>query len=232
MDPSRIGQGSGFDPASYSTGQETGPDNTRRSTNRPSTEDNPLFSGLRSRPAFPRLPGPADMLRGAPASTLPELPGVNGMLTTGPFAGSQSSLAQHTDSGCLSELIGRHTTQDFRGAPLPSGASLDSRVSGSTHASRFSAASGQYPPPSVASTSTGRVPASIGDRQRPGPYAPSSSRSSGTGMVGAGPGPSAPVQGPEVSKSVPYQRQKVVDPATGETISKAALYQRQKRRGE
>ena len=123
---------------------------------------------------------------------------------------------------------------DPSGPPLSSGHSIDSRATGSTHASRFSAASGQYPPPSIASSSTGPVRTRIGDQQRPAPYPPSLSRSSGTGMVGAGPGPSwrqkvlDPETGETISKNALAMRQKVLDPETGETISKSALAKRQK----
>jgi hypothetical protein len=177
MIPSRTGSRSPIDSASYSTAQETVQDNPRRSTHYPSTSGDTRLPGLPPRPN-PMLISSLD--NPAPTSTVSHL------------------ASRFRQQDLLGAVIQQHNPQDFDGPPLPSGASVDSRATGFTHASGFSAGSGQYAPPSVAGSSTGPVRTRIGDRQRPAPYPPSSSRSSGSGMVGAGPGRSAPGQGPDV----------------------------------
>jgi hypothetical protein len=52
-------------------------------------------------------------------------------------------------------LVRQHNPSDFSGPPLPSGQSVDSQAMGSFHPSDYSSASGQQPPPSLASSSMG-----------------------------------------------------------------------------
>jgi hypothetical protein len=183
MTPSRIGSRSPIDSASYSTGQEAGPGNAQRSEDRSSTPSNTQFSVLPPRSGLPPRPNPMSL----------------SSLDNPSSSSTVSHLASHfREQDLIGAVIQRRNPQDFSGPPLPSGASIDSRVTGSTHTSRFSVTSGQYPPPSVASSSTGRVPASIEGPQRFAPYPPPSSRSSGSGPVRAPLIQSAPGQLPAV----------------------------------
>ncbi len=90
-----------------------------------------------------------------------------------------SALTHYSQADLTRELIARRNPQDFAGAPLPSG--IDSRATGSTYDSRYSDASGQLPPSSLASSS--RAPATVTNSSREGrqvaaaPYPPPSQRS-------------------------------------------------------
>jgi len=71
----------------------------------------------------------------------------------GPLAQASGVLDQFSESELTRALIARRSGQDFSGAPLPSGASVDSRALGSTHSSQYSFSSGQQPSDSLASSS-------------------------------------------------------------------------------
>ncbi|MEA3117113.1 MAG: hypothetical protein QOI13_383 [Paraburkholderia sp.] len=94
-----------------------------------------------------------------------------------------NTLTQYPISDLTRALITLHNPQDVSGPALPSGNSVDSRATGSTHPSGYSSASGQYPPPSQASSSMGRTPTAGSDRKgkgRANPYPPSSLSSEST----------------------------------------------------
>jgi hypothetical protein len=95
--------------------------------------------------------------------------------------------ARDSQAQLMRTLIEQRNPQDFSGAPLPSGHSVDSRAMGSTQDSRYSAASGQHPPSSLASASRATVnPRREDRRMAAAPYSPSKSSGSGATTIDNG----------------------------------------------
>jgi hypothetical protein len=93
--------------------------------------------------------------------------------------------ARDSQAQLMRTLIEQRNPQDFSGAPLPSGHSVDSRAMGSTQDSRYSAASGQPPPSSLAGASRATVNSRReGRRTAAAPYPPSNSSGSGADTSG------------------------------------------------